>query len=191
MTETVSFSRSRSRRHTAAGVFAALAALASGQALAQLDTSAHAGAASEVPQNLFNDPFEQLSRDLPNCPEPLGPRLPESQRSAVAHNRIERGTTCWLAGRCRLAHSTDYDPEIAQAVLPKLKASPALRGSSLWVYFFARNVYLQGCAGDPAQVDALAAIAREHPDVFTVVPTVRTDARQPLPYEPMPQAAGQ
>lgn len=189
MMETVSF-----LHRYLAGVLAVLAAAAAVPALAQSDKSADAGTAREVrevPQNLFNDPFEQLSRELPHCPEPLGPRLPESQRSAVAHNRIERGTTCWLAGRCRLAHSTDYDPEIAQALLPKLKASPALRGTSLWVYFFARNVYLQGCAGDPAQVDALAAIAREHPDVFTVVPTVRTDARQPLPYEPMPQAAGQ
>ena len=161
----------------------ALAALAVGTASAQ--SSVQPGA-REVPQNLFDDPFEQLSHDLPHCPEPVGPRAPESQRSAVAHNRIERGTTCWLAGRCRLAHSTDYDPGIAQALLPRLKASPALRGTTLWVYFFARNVYLQGCAASPAQVDALAAIAREHPDVFTVVPTVRTGAGQPLPYEAMP-----
>lgn len=162
---------------------AVLTASVAWQAGAQV---ADGGAAREVPQNLFNDPFEQLSHDLPGCPEPVGPRLPESQRSAVAHNRIERGTTCWLAGRCRLPHSADYDPEIAQDLLPRLKASPALRGTSLWVYFWARNVHLQGCATDPAQVDALAAIARDHPDVFTVVPAVRTDPRQPLPYEPMP-----
>lgn len=173
--------RFRPRVH---GVLALLAAGTVLQAAGQ--AAGPAAPPREVPQNLFDDPFEQLSRDQPGCPEPVGPRLPESMRGAVAHGRIERGTTCWLAGQCRLPHSARYDPEIAQAVLPRLKASPALRGTTLWVYFSGRNIYLQGCAGNDAQVQELAAIAREHPEVFTVVPAVRTDPGQALPYEPMP-----
>lgn len=142
--------------------------------------------AQEIPQNLFNDPFEQLSSDIANCPEPVGPRLPESMRASRAHLRIERGTTCWLAGRCRLPNSYRYDPEIAAALLPRLKASAALKGTSLWVYFWSRNVFIQGCADDAQKIQVLEAMAREHPDVFTVVPAVRIGEGATLPYERMP-----
>ena len=142
--------------------------------------------AQEIPQNLFNDPFEQLSSDIANCPEPVGPRQLESSRGRIAHGRIERGTTCWLAGRCRLPNSYRYDPEIAAALLPRLKASAALKGTSLWVYFWARNVFIQGCADDAQKIQALEAIASDHPDVFTVVPAVRIGEGAELPYERMP-----
>src|SRR2546428_11277909 len=102
--------------------------------------------AQEIPQNLFNDPFEQLSSDIANCPEPVGPRLPESLRASRAHLRIERGTTCWLAGRCRLPNSYRYDPEIAAGLLPPPRGSFAPQGGKPWGGFFFRHVCVLRCA---------------------------------------------
>lgn len=144
------------------------------------------GHAQEVPRNWFDDPFERLSSDIGGCPEPVGPRTTQAQRLVASHSRVERGTTCWQTGHCRLPNSYAYDRGIAAELLPRLKASRSLRPSSLWVTFSARNVYLNGCVRSRAQVAALEAIARAHPEVQTVSTAVRARGETRVPYEAMP-----
>lgn len=143
-------------------------------------------AAQEVPRNWFDDPFVRLSASISGCPEPLGPRMTEAQRLVASHHRAERGTTCWARGECRLPNAYAYDREIAAALVPELRASPALRDTSLWVTISGRNVYLQGCVRARAQVPALEAIARRHPDVQAVSTATRARGETRVPYEAMP-----
>lgn len=66
-------------------------------------------------RNWFNDPFFQISAALPGCPMPLGPLMTEAERRAEAHHRGERGTACWLAGKCERPSYYEYDQDIAAA----------------------------------------------------------------------------
>ena len=78
-------------------------------------------AAQEPPkpekQNWFDDPFFQVASGMRNCPVPEGPLLTAEERRAQRHSRLERGTSCWLAGRC--ADSNAYLPDV-EVVLPEL-----------------------------------------------------------------------
>ena len=69
-----------------------------------------AGAAEdEQPLNRFNDPFEAVSSDIADCPEPRGPRITAAEMRVQAHSRAERGTTCWLRGECSEPNAFRYD----------------------------------------------------------------------------------
>jgi len=118
--------------------------------------------------NWFNEPIVQLSSDLPDCPAPDGPLLTEEQMRAQAHDRIERGTTCYLAHECRYANAYSYDPEIAEAARQRLQDKPPLRGSTLWLTAQRRFVRLEGCAASKQQLDYLARTLRNLPDVQEV-----------------------
>ncbi|MCW3479024.1 BON domain-containing protein [Neisseriaceae bacterium JH1-16] len=118
--------------------------------------------------NWFDEPIVQLSSDLPNCPAPDGPLLTEEQMRAQAHDRIERGTSCYLAHQCRYANSYTYDPEIAAAAQARLQDKPTLRGSTLWLTVQRRFVRIEGCAASQHQLDELAQALRSTPDVQQV-----------------------
>ena len=62
-------------------------------------------------RNWFNDPFFQIAAQAPRCPVPLGPYLTAAEQRAEAHDRAERGTSCWLAGRCARSNAYAYDQE--------------------------------------------------------------------------------
>ena len=67
-------------------------------------------------RNWFDDPFFQVTTRVPGCPVPAGPFLTEAEERVQSHGRAERGTTCWLAGKCEQPNSYAYDKDIAQAV---------------------------------------------------------------------------
>jgi hypothetical protein len=139
-------------------------------------------------KNWFDDPFFEISADLPDCPVPLGPLLTESERRVQSHHRAEKGTSCWLAGRCERPNFYAYDQEIAQQLQAAARQRPdLLSGTSLWITVQGRVVYVEGCAARPDAAAALEAFARAVPQVQQALALLRTDARQPPPYRLKPK----
>ncbi|SAL13294.1 hypothetical protein AWB74_00291 [Caballeronia arvi] len=105
--------------------------------------------ADDTRENRGNDPFLHVSSAIADCPAPRGPFETAQEWLDEAHYRIERGNSCWIAGRCRLSNSYEYDKEIAQSVtrrLNSLNASLQWREkTSLWLTLQRRFIYLDGC----------------------------------------------
>lgn len=140
-----------------------------------------AGGTDEQPLNRFGDPFEAVSADIADCPEPRGPRITTAEMRVQAHARAERGTTCWLKGECSEPNAFRYDAGIAAALRGPLAGAAALHPSSLWFTVQGRVVYLEGCVARAEQVATLEALARGLPDVQQAVALVRV-GHGPLPY---------
>jgi len=134
--------------------------------------------------NPFHDPFLQATAGRP-CPVPRGPAYTEAQRRQEAHSRIERGTSCWLAGTCSEPSAYRYDARIADAAVAALRADTALAGSTIWVIAQRRFVELQGCVLDAAQAARAEAVVRSIPDVQAVLPALAAPGESPR----YPQAA--
>ena len=144
--------------------------------------SAGAGTAAEPKRNWFDDPFVQVAAGLPSCPVPEGPLYTEAERRQQMHSRLERGTSCWLAGRCSDANAYAYDRRIAEAARPVLAAVLGVRRASVWVTVQRRWVYLQGCVPSRALARRLERAARGLPEVETVVPDLMVGTRGRPPY---------
>lgn len=142
-----------------------------------------AGAAEdEQPLNRFNDPFEAVSSDIADCPEPRGPRITAAEMRVQAHSRAERGTTCWLRGECSEPNAFRYDAAIAAALRGRLAGAAALHPSSLWFTVQGRVVYLEGCVEHAGQAAALETLARGLPQVQQALALVRIGRDGALPY---------
>ncbi|WP_280153367.1 BON domain-containing protein [Piscinibacter sp. XHJ-5] len=136
-------------------------------------------AADVLSLNPFNDPFVQATRDRP-CPAPRGPAYTEAQRLQEAHYRVERGTSCWLAGQCSEPNAYRYDARIAEAAVAALRGDAAVSaGTSIWVIAERRFVYLQGCIADAAQAARAEAIVKALPDVQLVIPSLSLPGEGP------------
>jgi osmotically-inducible protein OsmY len=101
------------------------------------------------------------------------------QRNQEAHYRVERGTSCWLAGNCSEPNAYRYDARIADAAVTALRADAALADTALWVISERRFVYLQGCARDAAQAARAEAIAKAIPDVQVVIAAIGVPGQAP------------
>ncbi|MEO8923813.1 MAG: BON domain-containing protein [Caldimonas sp.] len=148
-----------------------------------LTTSTLLGAQTGDPllMNPFNDPFVQASSGRP-CPPPLGPAYTEAARRAESHSRIERGTSCWLAGKCTEPNAYRYDAANAKAAVAALQADPSLASSAIWVTAQRRFIYLEGCVGDAAQATEAEAVARALPEIDRVIPALALPGeRTPYP----------
>lgn len=142
------------------------------------------GAAQDTAErrNWFNDPFFQIAAQAPHCPVPLGPLLTAAEQRAEAHYRAERGTSCWLAGRCARSNAYAYDQDIARALQARVGELKPVTGSSLWVTVQRRIVWIEGCVPDRRRVAALEAWAKGVPDVDQVLVNVSARPRTPAPY---------
>jgi hypothetical protein len=120
-----------------------------GALLISLPISLPASAGSDARANHGDDPFIHVSNAIPNCATPRGPFETDQEWLDEAHYRIERGNSCWIAGRCRLSNGYLYDKEIAESVtrrLNSLNASLQWRDkTSLWLTIQRRFIYLDGC----------------------------------------------
>ena len=96
--------RATTARWVAAGVLAASTVTAQAQAVA------------EARSNVFNDPFVQVTAGLVGCPVPDAPGVTPQEARELAHDRAQRGVSCWLDGRCRLPNAYLYDAEIIPRV---------------------------------------------------------------------------
>ncbi|MFH0133065.1 BON domain-containing protein [Variovorax sp. VaC1] len=139
-------------------------------------------AAGPLKQNWFDDPFFPVSSGLPACPMPEGPFYTAEERRIQIHSRLERGTSCWLAGKCTDSNAYRYDKPLAPKVRAALQAVPGVRGSSVWVMVQRRWVYLQGCVSNAALAKKLEHAARALPDVEAVVPDLMVGTRGKPPY---------
>ena len=154
-------------------------------------------------QNWFADPFFQFTHVVADCPVPLGPFITAEQRPAQAHRRAEKGTSCWLAGKCDKPNAYAYDAEIATALKRLLSQnqlythSPMVN-SSLWATVQGRVVTIEGCvAGDVAtgfdhalirtQIETMASAV---PNVLQAVALIRVSAEAraglAVPYKVRP-----
>ncbi|SAL23644.1 hypothetical protein AWB71_01267 [Caballeronia peredens] len=123
--------------------------------------------------NRGNDPFLHVSNAVAGCAAPRGPFETEQEWLDEAHYRIERGNSCWIAGRCRLSNSYDYDKEIADSVtrrLNSLNASLQWRErTSLWLTIQRRFIYLDGCVAPEFDKLAFVSALGETADVEKVI----------------------
>jgi hypothetical protein len=130
-------------------------------------------AADSALANRGNDPFLHVSNAIAGCPTPRGPYQTEQEWLDDAHYRIERGNSCWIAGRCRLSNSYDYDREIAESVtrrLNSLNASMHWREqTSLWLTIQRRFIYLDGCVSRDFDRARFVAALGETADVERVI----------------------
>ncbi|WP_241227759.1 hypothetical protein [Ralstonia solanacearum] len=60
--------------------------------------SGPSGAPGQDLRNGVNDPFIQISREVPDCPVPRGPVLTAAQTRGQSHDRIARGNNCYHTG---------------------------------------------------------------------------------------------
>lgn len=151
--------------------------------LAGATTQAAYGADGGERTNFFDDPFFQVSSGLADCPVPLGPLYTAAEVREQMHSRLERGTSCWLAGRCKDSNAYRYDKAIAPEVRKALIAVPGLRRSSVWVTIQRRWVYLHGCVPTREMAKRLESAAHAVPDVETVVPDLMVGTRGKPPYQ--------
>lgn len=123
-------------------------------------------------RNWFDDPFFPVSAGIADCPLPLGPLLTAEEQRREAHWRAERGTSCWLAGKCRDSNAYRYDKTLAPQVAAALKSIPGIEQSSVWVTIQRRWVFLEGCVATPAQAAQMEQAARAVAEVEVVVPAL-------------------
>lgn len=136
-------------------------------------------------QNWFNDPFLRMSNDMPACPQPRGPYISEAERNSEAHSRIERGTSCWLAGTCSEPNAYRYDTAIA-AGIERQPDKAVFRGSSIWLTVQRRFVRVEGCVADQRQAQAIERWLGAIPDVERILVQVMPGSEGSPPYRTMP-----
>jgi hypothetical protein len=151
--------------------------LAAPLAMALMPAAAEDTATPPVKKNWFDDPFFQIASGLRACPVPEGPLYTEAERRMQMHSRLERGTSCWLAGKCADSNAYRYDKPLAPKVEAALKAVPGVSRGSVWVMIQRRWVYLQGCVPSHELALRLEHAARAVPDVEAVVPDLMLGSR--------------
>jgi hypothetical protein len=119
--------------------------------------------------NYFDDPFVQVTSALPGCPVPEGPLITVDEMRAQSHGRVDRGTTCFRSGRCRLPNAYLYDKEIVPRVKLHISQDDRFTDTSVWIMGQRRWVYLMGCVATQEQSDALEREVRGVDDVEAVI----------------------
>lgn len=143
--------------------------------------------AAQERSNVFDDPFQQLTHGLPDCPVPAGPLLTRDEAKAEAHGRSQRGVSCYLDGRCRLANSYLYDKEIMPRVEIAVRASGRFDAdTSVWALGQRRLVWLKGCVSTPEQARELEQLVRRIDDVEGVLVELSVGTQGPVRYERAP-----
>jgi hypothetical protein len=140
-------------------------------------------AADEPRRNPFDDPFAAVTSGLPACPRAEAPLYTEEQIRNEAHDRAQRGTSCWLAGRCRLHSAYLYDKEIIPRVVKAVQADGRYADTSVWALGQRRWVWLKGCVATAEQRDGLERLVRLIDDVEGVVNELMVGTGGKPPYK--------
>jgi BON domain len=148
-------------------------------------------ASNELHINEAGDPVIQVTNALPDCtvvkPQIATPST--SEKKTTAHGRIERGTTCYNTGRCRLPSSYSYDREIIPRVKKALTYDDAFANTTIVAEGSRRWVWLRGCVATEKQKKRAEEIVRNIDDVEHVInelrvePEKRNEARRETPKE--------
>ena len=114
------------------------------------------------------DPFEQATSGFAACPAVPPPTMTLEKMRIQAHQRVERGTSCCLAGTCECGGAYKRDPEINARVVAAMRGDARFRLASVWVTTTRKFVTLQGCVRTLAQKRALEPLVRCQADVAVV-----------------------
>lgn len=138
------------------------------------------------PGNLFDEPFFPLSHAIPGCAVPRGPWVTAEEAQADIHWRTQSGVSCYLAGKCRLMNSYQYDPGIAERVKATFERDGRFDDSSVWAHVQRRMVTLMGCVKNLEQAQLLKSTVSAIDDVTGVIDqlTVGTSAAPPYVIAP-------
>ena len=136
----------------------------------------------DVVRNWFKDPYFQVRSAIGQCTVPLGPFTTEEQMLKETHYRSERGTRCWLEGKCSKPNSYMYDADIAAAVRSRFDASPKLSDASLWVTVQRRFVWIEGCVRSGRDQRDIDELVRGVPDVDRSIVFVSRGTTATPPY---------
>src|SRR2546430_9826814 len=123
---------------------------------------------AEEPRTYQLDPFTRATAGDACCPEAKPPVLTEQEMRTTAHQRVERGTSCCLAGTCECGGAYKHDPEINDRVAAAIKADSRFAKTSIWVTTTRKFVTLQGCVRNAPQKKALERLVKGQPDVAIV-----------------------
>lgn len=152
-------------------------------------------AGSETLKNHYDDPFVQVTNAISACPPTRGPFMTVKEAQMEAHPRIERGTTCFRAGKCIEPNSYRYDARIAKAaqaaVTQALRETPALSQSTVWLTMQRRFVFVQGCVARKSDVARWERLLKAVPEVEYVGVELAVGKRavdfKRVPYPLMPR----
>jgi hypothetical protein len=108
--------------------------------------------------------------------------MTESEMRSESHSRIERGTSCWLAGQCTEPNAYRYDAAIAKAIRDRFAASRLFKDTSLWITVKRRFVWVEGCVANTGEKTLLEAFMQSVPNVERVLLNVASDLEEKLPY---------
>jgi osmotically-inducible protein OsmY len=123
---------------------------------------------AQVPRTYQLDPFAQATSGYAACPAAKPPILTEQEMRSAAHSRVERGTSCCLAGTCECGGAYKRDPEINERVVEAIKGDARFRDTSVWVTTTRKFVTLQGCVRSLAQKRALERLVKRQQAVEIV-----------------------
>lgn len=125
-------------------------------------------ATAEEPRTYQLDPFAQATDGYASCPTAQPPLLTEQEMRVQAHGRVERGTSCCLAGTCECGGAYKRDPEINERIIGAIRDDKRFRDTSVWVTTMRKFVTLQGCVRGRSQSKALERLVKGQPDVAIV-----------------------
>jgi hypothetical protein len=119
--------------------------------------------------NYYQDPPPlAATHGIADCPPPVVRKLTPEQARREAHQRVERGTSCFLAGTCEAGGDYKDDDRVNADVVAALAGDPRMTHSSLWVETLRKFVTVKGCLADEAQGPIAEALARAVPKVKLV-----------------------
>jgi hypothetical protein len=152
-------------------------------ALVMLFCATAPAAADEDPLgNWFNDPFMAVRKGMSDCPAPLGPLMPRSQMVTEEHSRVERGTSCWLAGKCEKPNAYMYDAQIGAQLAKRFASTDEFARASLWVTVKRKFVWVEGCTQGDIDAD-IERFVRATAGVEMVFVDVRRAPGARIPYK--------
>lgn len=140
-----------------------------GAALLAIACATAANATELLLVNPFGDPFVKVTTGQAQCPVPAPPTYTEQQVRDAAHERAQRGVSCWLDGRCRLHNSYLYDAEIIPRVQKAIASDGRFADTSIWLLGQRRHVWLKGCVHSSTQLEQLEQLIMRIDDVERVI----------------------
>ncbi|HEY2629422.1 MAG TPA: BON domain-containing protein [Usitatibacter sp.] len=120
-------------------------------------------------KNWYDDPFVRLTSGVAGCPVPEGPLMTLAESRTEGHVRSERGTRCYLEGRCRLPNSYQYDKGIMALVQKSVSGDARWKDTSVWALGQRRWIYLKGCVRSKQQSQDLERWVKGVDDVERVI----------------------
>ena len=127
--------------------------------------AAMVAASSNAPCASADNPYDdpppiQATHGIADCPKPKVRVLSPEEARREAHQRVERGTSCWLAGTCAPGGDYKDDDRVNGRVASAIAADPRFADSTVWVETLRKFVTLKGCVVDEREGRALEAFVR-------------------------------